>query len=410
MRRLPITIAVLATFLSIATNSAATNSALGQNETAIEPPLFRPRTDPMATRDADAVRERLKALSDSRGPINPLGDYVKPKEPAKLKRSDSDRNEQVDDEARRVPSLNAEAQQRLKAQPPSIAPSERFVIGLYPPPQIVTNAGAVVPSAWQDDGFRPLNATTLGSVPSGGIVVSSNYQVGDPAAMIPPSLGIPSGSIPTYSAPPSSGLPPVGVPSINPPMNPPYFGGPSSAVPMSGAPATTAPPIGGPAMIAPPGGSLGAMTGGVPIVGAPGSNVIPAPPSYIVPSPAGTYAPAGSYQPAGTYPPAGGYPTASNPAPYATPTPTYSRSGGTVNSLPFVSPPPQSRDTRWMVSPDVYRRMEGGVCTTPTGPGYGAPSANAGTGSPFFYAPPTAMPMPTPRTASRHSWLHPFRH
>jgi hypothetical protein len=368
MRRLPITIAVLATFLSIATNSAATNSALGQNEAAIEPPLFRPRTDPMATRDADAVRERLKALSDSRGPINPLGDYVKPKEPAKLKRSDSDRKEQVDDEALRVPSLNAEAQQRLKAQPPSIAPSERFVIGLYPPPQIVTNAGAVVPSAWQDDGFRPLNATTLGSVPSGGIVVSSNYQVGDPAAMIPPSLGIPSGSIPTYSAPPSSGLPPA-------------FGVPSSGVPVMGAPVTTSPPIGAPAMIAPP-----------------GSNVIPAPPSYIVPGPAGTYPPAGGYQPA------------PNPAPYATPTPTYSRSGGTVNSLPFVSPPPQSRDARWMVSPEVYRRMEGGVCTTPTGPGYGAPSANAGTGSPFFYAPPTAMPMPTPRTASRHSWLHPFRH
>ena len=385
MRRLPITIVVLATFLSTATYLAATNSALGQNETAIEPPLFRPRTDPMATRDADAVRERLKALSDSRGPINPLGDYVKPKEPAKLKRSDSDRNGQVDEEARRVPSLDAEAQQRLKAQPPSIAPSERFVIGLYPPPQIVTHTGAVVPTAWQDDGFRPLNATTLGSVPSGGIVVSSNYQVGDPAALIPPSLGIPSGSVPTYSAPPSSGLPPA-------------FGVPSSAVPMSGAPVTTAPPIGAPAMIAPPGGSLGAMTGGVPMVGAPGSNVIPAPPSYIVPGPAGTYAPAGSYPPA------------SNPAPYATPTPTYSRSGGTVNSLPFVSPPPQSRDARWMVSPDVYRRMEGGVCTTPTGPGYGAPSANAGSGSPFFYAPPTAMPMPTPRTASRHSWLHPFRH
>jgi hypothetical protein len=370
----------------------------GQSGSTVELPLFRPRTDPMATRDADAVRERLKSLSDSRGPINPLADYVKPKVSVEPKAANASSRVQDDEESRRIPSLDPEAQRRLKAQPPSVSASERHIIGLLPPPMIMSNPDSVVTRTWQDDGFRPLSSVTLASAPvvigpaptfgpgpivgPAPIVIQSNYQVGDPASMIPPSLGPPSlgppsTGLPTYSAPPP-GLPPMNAPAMN---------APAMGVPMSGAP-----PIGAPATISPPTGGFGGMPGSVPMVGAPGSNVMPAPPSYIVPGPSNTFAPA-------TTP----------PAPYAAPTPTYSRSGGTVNSLPFVSSPPQARDARWMVSPDVYRRMEGGVCTTPSAPAYGAPMAGTGTGSPFFYAPPTAMPMPTPRTASRHSWLHPFR-
>lgn len=360
--------AILA-FSFLATVGGAANGSRGQSGATVDSPFFRPRTDSMATQDADAVRERLKALSDSRGPINPLADYVKTKEPAKTPLANSDRNI-VDEEARRIPSLDSEAQQRLKAKPPSVAAEERYVIGLYPPPQITTRSGEVVASSWQDDGFRPVVVSSSVGFPPYGAVVRSSYQIGDPAAMIPPSLGTPSGNLPTYSAPPSSGLPPISAPA-------------------------TPPPIGAPATIVPPGASLGGLPSGVPMMGAPGSNIMPAPPSYIVPGPAGTYAP-----------PANAAPYA---APYAAPSPTYSRSGGTVNSLPFVSPPPQPRDARWMVSPDVYRRMDGGVCAAPTAPGYAAPPTNTSNGSPFFYAPPTAMPMSTPRTASRHSWLHPFR-
>jgi hypothetical protein len=362
--------------------SVAGSSAFGQSASSIDPPMFRPRSDAMATRDADAIRERLKALSDSLGPINPLGDYVKPS--PKIASSDRD---QVDEEALRAPSLDADAQRRLKARPPSVAESERYAIGLYPPPQIRSNSGKSIPGLDRDDGFRPVTwvagpmvaspvaaspiVTTSGMppirVPVGGYVVQANYQVGDPAAMIRPSLGGSSVGLPTYSAPPSS------VPAMNPP-------------PMG------APPIGAPATVMPPSGSYGGGPAGVPMVGAPGSNVIPAPPTYIVPGPNSPYtAPA-------------------VPAPYAAPAPTYSRSSGTVNSLPFVSPPPQARDARWMVSPEVYRRMDGANCATPTAPAYGAAAAGSGAGSPFFYAPPAAMPMPTPRTASRHSWLHPFRH
>jgi hypothetical protein len=315
--------------------------ALGQSASPIESPLFRPRTDPMALQDADAVRERLKSISDSRGPINPLGDYVKPKGNAEPKAKVDRESDRIDEEAHRIPTLDAEAQQRLKSQPPSVAPDERHIIGLYPAPQITSNTGETVLSSWQDDGFRPLASMPV-SATDRGTVIRTNYQIGDPAAMIPPTLGVPSGNIPNYLAPPSGGF--------------------------------------------------GVMPGTVPFVGAPGSNVIPAPPSYIVPGPGNPM----------------NVPT--TPTPYAAPAPTYSRSGGTVNSLPFVSAPPQARDARWMVSPEVYRRMEGAACANTPSPAYGAPAAGTGVGSPFFYAPPTAMPMPTPRTASRHSWLHPFRH
>lgn len=370
-------------------------TAVGQTTSSIEPPMFRPRTDAMATRDADAIRERLKALSDSLGAINPLGDYVKPREttaprdlvPEKPSEKTSARNQRqaVDDEALRPPSLDEDAQRRLKANPPRVAENERGIIGLYPPPQIISNPVGPIASNWSDDGFRPIDRVTftdaiagsgpatvvpLGIVPSGGYVVQSNYQLGDSEAMIPPSLGIPSGNVPAYSAPPPS------LPSMAPPMTAPPIG---------------APPIGAPATVLPPTNTYGGTSGGIPFVGAPGSNVLPAPPAYVVQGPTGTY------------------PAPVAPTPYAPPTPTYSRSGGTVNSLPFVSPPPQARDARWMVSPEVYRRMDGANCAPAPGLASGAAPTGVG-GSPFFYAPPTAMPMPTPRTASRHSWLHPFRH
>jgi hypothetical protein len=371
-----------------------------QSDSSVEFPRFRPRNDPMATRDADAVRERLRSLSDSRGPINPLADYATPDlstaSRALPRTPPSKAKEGEDDESHRIPSLNAEAQQRLKKQPPSIPPNERHVIGLYPPPQIRTGSGWVGPAVGGDDGFRPVsppvstpvNAASTGRPFADGVVVLANYQVGDsaamdPAAMLPPRLGVPTGNVPTYSAPPYSGLPPINSPPINPP--------PMNAPPMN-APPMNAPPMNAPPMSGWPSGSATVPSGSTPFVGAPGSNVIPAPPSYIVPGPNSNYNP-----PAAT-------------APYAPATPTYSRSGGTVNSLPFVSPPPQARDARWMVSPEVFRRMDGGACATPSGPGYGSPATNAMTGSPFFYAPPTAMPMTTPRTAGRHSWLHPFRH
>jgi hypothetical protein len=381
------------------------STVFGQTTSSTEPPRFRPRTDTMAARDADAIRERLKALSDSRGAINPLGDYVKPKEtadrqaPIQNKPAENtpplNRRDPVDDEALRRPSLDADAQRRLKANPPHVVESERGIIGLYPPPQISSNTGVPIASNGSDDGFRPIDRATfagavsgsgpativpLGNVPGAGYVVRSNYQIGDPEAIIPPSLGIPSGNPPGYSAPPSN-VPSMTAPSMNPP------------------------PIGAPATVFPPTNTYGGGTGAIPFVGAPGSNFIPAPPAYVVPGPTSTY-------PASVAPTPYAPPTPyASPTPYAPPTPTYSRSGGTVNSLPFVSPPPQARDARWMVSPEVVRRMEGANCATPSQLASGANPSGAGMGSsPFFYAPPTAMPMPTPRTASRHSWLHPFRH
>jgi hypothetical protein len=190
--------------------SSSVSFALGQSPSAtvssatvssIEPPTFRPRTDSMAVQDADAVRERLRSMTDSRGPINPLSEYGKPK-PSKTE-SNSKVQKETDDgekdlEALEAPSLDADAQRRLKAQPPTVSPGELSVIGLYPPPRMTTNPVSGSSSfAIVDDGFRPVV----------GIPISANYQISDspfndPAAMIPPSLGIPSGSVPSFNPPP----------------------------------------------------------------------------------------------------------------------------------------------------------------------------------------------------------------
>nr|MCU0707899.1 hypothetical protein [Pirellula sp.] len=292
-------------------------------EPSVEPPVFRPRTDSMAVQDADAVRERLRSLSDSRGPINPLADYGKPK-PSKTEtkseiKKEIDGNER-DLEAMKAPSLDAEAQRR------------------FPPPRLTVNQASSSSLLLADDGFRPVI----------GIPVSANYQItdgsfNDPAAMVPPSLGLPSGSVPSFTPPPSGiplpGAPPIGAPAtvLPPPTSNPgsSFGIPAAGIPSAGMPAA-----------------------GVPQGGIVGNNILPAPPTYIVPtSPSNVFPPTTSTV---APPMSSGQPLSSGPplsnAPYA-PTPTYSREGTTVNSLPFVSPPPQARDARWMVSPEVYRQM-----------------------------------------------------
>ncbi len=370
------------------------SSVWAQDDAAAQP-QFRPRTDVLAGRDVNVLREQLKRMVDSRGPINPLADYVQPRvhsngsSPAGAKAPDSTdaRVERAtldigpdpseDEEAMRAPSLDNEAQQRLKAEPPSVSPAEMGLVGLYPPPRIVSNQDAAVTTAtWFDDGFRPVVTTSY--LPMTPIAMQN-----DPAAMIPPSLG------------PSMG---TSLPSM-----------PPSSMPSGSAPVTSYP--GSFANEILPSTPYGLPPAGLPSGSVP-ANVMPAPPSYVVPPTGSVSPPIGSIMGpnAGMVP---GRIGATGTVPYSPPMPSYSRAGTFVNNAPFVSEPPKAQDARWMVSPSVYQQATNNPCP-PVGPaGYTAPIASAGIpnapvgypapvgASPFAYVPPTAMPPAMPVAAAR---------
>jgi hypothetical protein len=402
--------------------------ASGQS-TALPPPAFRPRTDPMAVQDTDALREQLKRAIDSRGQINPLSDYVKSRSDEVLPRSAT--REQAaekpsaatknvrDEEAERIPTLDRDSQKRLKSNPPSVNSADLGFVQVLPPPRL-SPSGAVV---LLDDGFRPVGipsdviTATYGSLNSPTWVtdvspaatswrVVSNLPQIDPGASIPPSLG----GIPPYSSVPSS------VPSVsNPPASIPGASIPMAGAPVYGAPAAGTPypgPVGLPPGVAPgtvipgapiPGGMIPGSMGPSSVAPAsivPGQMVpsstmpgaiqpatapstaspvltYPAPPSYVVPSPVAA-------APGGVYPPGA---VAGAGSPYASgPLPSYSRTSSWVNSAPFVSPPPASVDAKWMVSPAVYRQAIGADCP---------PTFPVGTTMPYAPSNPSAYPNPS---------------
>lgn len=384
-----------------------------QDGSGIEPPRFRLRTDPNASSDAQSLREQLRYLVDSQGPINPLSDYGKR---ATIASSDSARKPSSrlsgndDPDASIAPSLDKESAKRLQASGLTLPSSTLGVIALLPPP---TLRGALSSSATIDDGFRPVVASVLDTgavmpasaisptgIPESFVRVANFYQ-DDPYANLPPTLNSPpvisGGTLPGGGALPGSipGLPQGGqqLPPSSIPLGSPTPG--PAITPGYSQPGITQPTIPPPTM---------------PSNAAP-TTVIPAPPAYYVPAPMPQTGPAGTFVQPGV--------------PYAaTPMPTYNRAGTFVNSAPFVSSPPASVDARFMVSPAVWQ--QGSVATTPScnpslastasgttprptavgvapqpvpmgingvAPTNGlVPPPNA---SPFAYAPPAAMPPAT---------------
>jgi hypothetical protein len=412
-------------------------------------PAFRPRTDGMAVQDADKLREELKRTRDSRGPINPLGDYVKPRSGrtstnAGLLKSTSASKEASkalsdDDEASQVPSLGAEAQSRLKANPPQVSSTDLSVVQLLPPSKIRDADGNPMSMAMVDDGFRPVNGprATSGSLttsPSVRTIISGPvvpatwetpvnaysipssmvpneiraYQI-DSEAMTQPTLGgLPSlpasptyNPAPTYSAPTYAPAPTTGTlnSGITNPVLPPsasipsapstIYGGvptvPMGTVPYAGAPTPSVVP--GAMLPSAPLGSIPAPT--MPSTAAP-VTVMPAPPTYFVPGPQGLVP--------------GAMPSMNPGATYAPNTmPSYSKSGTFVNSAPFVSKAPEAIDARWMVSPAVYSQAYGAnsncapasatAMPGSTVPGMGTGAVGSGVyGAPAGMVPNTAMP------------------
>ena len=379
-----------------------------QDRSVVEPPKFRLRTDANASLDAQSLREQLRYLVDSQGPINPLSDYGKPS--ARLSASN-------DPDASLAPSLDKETARRLQASGLTLPSSALGMIAVLPPPTIqgALSSGRLA----NDDGFRPIaglvsqpvtvmtaSAALPAGIPDGSVRVANFYQ-DDPYANLPPTLNTPpvisGGTLPGGGALPGSipGLPQAAqqLPPSSVPLGAPPTSGPA-VVPGYSQPAITQPAITQP-MIPPP----TMPSNSVP------TTVMPAPPTYYVPAP---------------MPQAGTTGTLVQPGvPYAaSPMPTYNRAGTFVNSAPFVSPPPASVDARWMVSPAVWQQSSGASAascnpslastTTGTAPrppavgptgqpvliGINGVSPTNGlvppaTASPFAYAPPAAMPPAT---------------
>lgn len=386
-----------------------------QEGSVVEPPRFRLRTDANASSDAQLLREQLRYLVDSRGPINPLSDYGKRSatpttDTARKPNARVSGNE--DPDASIAPSLDKDSAKRLQASGLTLPSSTLGVIALLPPPTI---RGAIAATTAYDDGFRPLSTSVLQAsavMPASALIPIynsessvrvANFYQDDPYANLPPTLTSPpvisGGTLPGGGALPGSipglpqggqQLPPSSVPLSVPPSAP-------TMVPSYSQPAITQP------MIPPP---------TMPSNAAP-TAVIPAPPAYYVPAPM----PMPQTGQAGMFVQPG-VPYAANPMP------TYNRAGTFVNSAPFVSPPPASVDARFMVSPAVWQ--QGSVATAPscnpsiastaagTSPrptpmgftpqtvpmGFNGVAPTNGlvppaTASPFAYAPPAAMPPAT---------------
>lgn len=341
-------------------------ASTGLSQDASNAPRFRPRTDANAQLDTNQLREILTRSVDSRGPVNPLANYVggsNSQPSAQPRQPDLESQPDVDVEADRSPSLTPSERARIReAQREAQLEANRkgtLPVSLLPAPRMVdTNAAAPrLVSSNYADGFRAARfirsfaddpeatsrpelsspvqfASAIGT--DNGAVRIANYQ--DPLANTPPSLGS-AGAFPaspgafTGSAP---GAFPGGTagPSLN---------GPGVTIPA-------------PAPYTVPNNAVGAPLNGAMTR----SDVLPNSPS-----------------------------NANLGGGYAAPTPTYPRSNGLVNSSPFVSDPPCQFDASYMVSPTVYRQATG--CDTPAR-GAGVPYAG---GSPFAYTPPTMMPYPS---------------
>ena len=404
---------------------------------------FRPRTDLNAAKDTIELRERLSRMSDSRGPLDPLGAFLRQAEADSATVSNStaksglaepermaDRKSLRDPESERKPGFDSPPQNYRSFESSSdLKASTGFRLLPGPRYTIVQDATSIPSSLIAADNFRPVRtvstidaeSTTRPTLQSPVSLASSNgvpYYY-DPNNVIAryqgPELPGGNGGIPPQG--PITSLPPayaVQPPLTNPPnafVPQPTFSGPppGAFVPQ---PTFSGPPPGG--FVAP------AIIPAQPTTSLP---IYPTPPSTNVlppnnsPAVMPNYAPAGSnvppvgnpiqngpssslVQPGPTYvAPPTYYPGNVNPqgqAPTVSPSdaamPRYPRPPNIVNTQPFVSAPPNQFDACYMVSPSVYRRAYNNPCDAPNAGNSYTSGPNSGrTGSPFSYVPPTYM-------------------
>ena len=419
------------------------NYSLAQTEN--NDPAFRPRSDSGAIRDTQALREQLNKMKDSRGPINPLGDFLQ-------RNSQPLQNERGrDTESEQKPSLrNSPDDFRSSDSTPDPKRSKGIVLLPGPKFTIIQQASPSQASYAALDTFRParfvsdLEATSRptlqapvsfasADVPVVGksIPIAAYYQLGP---VLPGGNGgpPPRPSVPQATAAPTFAPPPTTFGSPTTFAPPTTFGSPTFAPPpttFAPPPTTFAPP---PTIFVPPPATYGPPTTFAPppamYVPPPATFVAPPatfvqPPTTYVPPPT-TYVPQSFPQPSipqgfsqvnpppitstpiGGLGPSGGVPTNPGttfvaPPPYYPTNPTLGGApmrsssdimprsqprSNTINGPPFVSQPPCQFDADYMVSSNVYSQSSDPCAGTSS-----ADDMRSGA-SPFSYVPPTSMP------------------
>ena len=403
-------------------------SALASNvhsQSDDSPPLFRPRTDPNSARDVQLLRDELNKAIDSKGAVNPLGNFLQrnaqPAESAPLKFGLNGPSVS-DKESAPKPNIDPTSTTRNTATASShsnatkrieMLPGPRYTIIQQVRPQPSNSVANSVA-----DGFRParfvsdIEANVQPSLQDPVAFASADIPiVGQPRGYIANFQDIPFGATgrPAPFVPPSNNiLPnnPQSFPTGNLQNNPGAIAAPIIPYnPQPVLPDATNPPILPYASGGAPQTNFGATA---PIYSTPIPNNVPlgtttSPPLSSPPlsSPIPYYNPSTiGNQPQFYNPsiPIGVNPGLSGSVPMRSPSesvmPNYPRSSSIVNSAPFVSSPPYQFDARNMVSRSLYRQSVD-PCTQPA---RGAPNAYAPLpyatqpgGSPFSYVPPTAM-------------------
>ncbi|MCY2979336.1 MAG: hypothetical protein NTU79_11790 [Planctomycetota bacterium] len=421
------------------------NYSLAQTEN--KDPAFRPRSDSGAIRDTQALREQLNKMKDSRGPINPLGDFLQ-------RNSQQLQNERGrDTESEQKPSLrNSPDDFRSSDSTPDPKRSKGIVLLPGPKFTIIQQASPSQASYAALDTFRParfvsdLEATSRptlqapvafasADVPVIGktIPVAAYYQLGP---VLPGGNGGPPPRPSVPNAVPQATAAPTFAPAPTTFAPPPtmFVPPPTMFVP---PPAT---------FVAPPTTFVQPPTTFVqpPMTFVPPPTTFVQPPTTFVPPPATFVAPPTTYvpqsfpqpsipqgfsqvnpppitsMPIGGMGPSGGVPTNPGttfvaPPPYYPTNPTNLATGGapmrsssdimprsqprsnTINGPPFVSPPPCQFDADFMVSSNVHRQSLDPCANTSS-----ADDMRSGA-SPFSYVPPTSMP-----ATVRKSYHHPI--
>ena len=101
------------------------------------PPVFRPRTDANAARDLQHLRDELSKASDSKGAVNPLGNFLQrnaePAQPARLEIGPN----VPDMEAQQKPTLDPKST-KLKLAPAATNAKSTKGIVMLPGPRITS--------------------------------------------------------------------------------------------------------------------------------------------------------------------------------------------------------------------------------------------------------------------------------
>ena len=371
------------------------------------PPVFRPRSDANSARDLQLLRDELNKANDTKGAVNPLGNFLQ-------------RNAQAAESARLNSGPNAKTTKGIEMLPgprytiiqQGRSQLSNSVVDGFRPARFVSDLESNVRPSLQDPvSFASADIPIVR--PPGGYI--ANFQEIPYGATVKPPAAVSQG---TNILPKATGAPPPFVPPNNTviPFNPqPFPTGnlqPGANVapvipynPQPILPDATNPPV-LPYVGGAPQNNFGVPP---PIYSSPIPNNVPSGTTINSPlnnpplnNPVPYYNPSTfNNQPQVYNPnvPMGVNPGLSGGVPMRSPNesimPNYSRSSSIVNGAPFVSGPPCQFDASYMVSRNAYRQS-GDPCAQPTRGAANAyapiPYATQPSGSPFSYVPPTAMP------------------